>query len=111
MLAALVPLPVLVATQVIAGTTLAIHLALWFTVFQQQVPEAARSRVSSYDALGSFVLIPVGTAVAGPVAAVLGVRPTLLGAGVIILAMNLAVLTQPAVWGIRNEPAAEPVAA
>jgi MFS family permease len=111
MLAALVPLPVLLATQVIAGTTLAIHLALWFTVFQQQVPEAARSRVSSYDALGSFVLIPVGTAVAGPIAAALGVRPTLLGAGVIILAMNLAVLTQPAVWGIRNEPAAEPVAA
>jgi MFS family permease len=108
MLAALVPLPVLVATQVLVGTTLAIHLALWFTVFQQQVPEAARSRVSSYDALGSFVLIPVGTAVSGPIAAALGVRTTLLAAGVIILATNLLVLAQPAVWGIRNEPAPVP---
>ena len=70
MLAFLVPLPVLLAAQVVAGTGLAIHLALWFTVFQQQVPEAARSRVSSYDALGSFVLIPLGTAVAGPSPAV-----------------------------------------
>jgi MFS family permease len=108
MLAALVPLPVLLTTQVIAGTTLAIHLALWFTVFQQQVPEAARSRVSSYDALGSFVLIPVGTAVSGPIAAAIGVRTTLLAAGVVILAMNLLVLTQPAVWGIRNAPAPVP---
>ena len=58
MLAFLVPLPVLLAAQVVAGIGLAIHLALWFTVFQQQVPEAARSRVSSYDALGSFVLDP-----------------------------------------------------
>jgi MFS family permease len=108
MLAALVPLPVLITTQVIAGTTLAIHLALWFTVFQQQVPEAARSRVSSYDALGSFVLIPVGTAVSGPIAAAIGVRETLLGAGVFILASNLLVLAQPAVWGIRSEPAPVP---
>ena len=55
-------LPVLLASQFVTGSGLAIHLALWFTVFQQQVPEAARSRVSSYDALGSFVLIPLGTA-------------------------------------------------
>jgi hypothetical protein len=77
-------------------------------VFQQQVPEAARSRVSSYDALGSFVLIPVGTAVSGPIAAAIGVRETLLAAGVVILASNLLVLAQPAVWGIRNAPAPVP---
>jgi MFS family permease len=104
MLALLVPLPVLYASQVVAGTCLAIHLALWFTVFQQQVPEEARSRVSSYDSLGSFVLIPLGTAIAGPIAAGLGVRTTLLAAGVVILATNLLVLAQPAVWKIGNEP-------
>ena len=37
-----------------------IHLTLWFTVFQQQVPERAQSRVASYDTLGSFVLMPLG---------------------------------------------------
>ena len=58
----------LVAIGVLAGIGLAIHLALWFTVFQRHVPEASRSRVSSYDALGSFVLMPLGSAVAGPIA-------------------------------------------
>lgn len=104
MLAFLVPFPVLLAAQVVAGTGLAIHLALWFTVFQQQVPEHARARVSSYDALGSFVLIPLGTAVVGPLAAVLGVRPTLFAAGAVVQAMNILVLLQPAVWSIRAAP-------
>lgn len=104
MLAALVPFPVLLAAQLVAGMGIAIHLALWFTVFQQQVPEAARSRVSSYDALGSFVLVPLGTALAGPAAAAVGVRETLLGAGIVILAMNLLVLAQRAVWDIRAVP-------
>jgi MFS family permease len=103
MLAFLVPFPVLLAAQVVAGTGLAIHLALWFTVFQQQVPEAARSRVSSYDALGSFVLIPLGTAVVGPVAGLVGVRTTLLAAGIVVQVMNLLVLVQPEVWSIRGE--------
>ena len=104
LLAFLVPYPVLLAGQVIAGTGLAIHLALWFTVFQQQVPEHARARVSSYDALGSFVLVPLGTAVVGPLAALIGVRPTLLVAGAVVQATNLLVLAQPAVWSIRREP-------
>ena len=43
------------------------HLTLWFTV--QQLPERAQSRVGSYGALGSFVLLPVGTALVGPFAA------------------------------------------
>ena len=105
MLAFLVPYPVLLAAQVVAGTGLAIHLALWFTVFQQQVPEAARSRVSSYDALGSFVLIPLGTAVVGPLAAQFGVRPTLFVAGAVIQVMNLLVLAQRDVWTITSAPA------
>jgi MFS family permease len=105
MLAFLVPYPVLLAAQVVAGIGLAIHLALWFTVFQQQVPEEARARVSSYDALGSFVLIPLGTAVVGPLAGYFGVRTTLVAAGVVVQVMNLAVLAQRDVWAITSEPA------
>jgi hypothetical protein len=106
MLAFLVPFPVLLAAQVAAGTGLAIHLALWFTVFQQQVPAEARSRVSSYDALGSFILIPLGTAVVGPLAGQFGVRATLIGAGIVVQVMNLLVLAQREVWKITSEPVA-----
>ena len=102
MIAFLVPLRVLLAAQLLSGVGLAIHLALWFTVFQQQVPEAARSRVSSYDALGSFVLIPLGTAAAGPIAAAIGVKETLIASGVITVAMSALVLAQPVVWTIRR---------
>ena len=77
MLAALaVPAPtwVLAAVNFLAGAGLAVHLALWFTVFQQQIPEHAQSRVSSYDALGSFVVMPVGQVLAGPLAAAVGLQ-------------------------------------
>ena len=110
MLAFLVPLPVLAVAQLLAGMGLAMHLALWFTVFQQQVPEESRSRVSSYDALGSFVLVPLGTAAAGPIAGVVGVRETLLAAGVVTVVTNAIVLMNRDVWGIRRA-APEPAAA
>jgi hypothetical protein len=103
------PLWGLVVNAAVAGLCLALHLTLWFTVFQQQVPEESRSRVSSYDALGSFVLIPLGSALAGPVSAVAGVSATLIGSGVISLACIAIVLVQPSVWAIRANP--EPVLA
>ena len=53
------------------------HLALWFTVFQREIPEQTQSRVSSYDALGSFVLMPIGMALVGPVSAAIGITETL----------------------------------
>ena len=51
---------------VLAGAGIAVHLTLWFTVFQREIPETSQSRVSSYDVLGSFVLMPIGFALVGP---------------------------------------------
>jgi len=85
----------------VGGLALALHLTLWFTVFQQNVPEQAQSRVSSYDALGSFVLIPVSLAIVGPVAAALGTEATLIGAAIVdVLCLGLMLLI-PSVWAIR----------
>ena len=95
----------LLAAQFVSGVGLAIHLALWFTVFQQQVPEAARSRVSSYDALGSFVLMPLGSAIAGPVSVLIGVTQTLVGTALIEAACFAIIIAQPSVWAIRADPA------
>ncbi|HST16673.1 MAG TPA: MFS transporter [Gaiellaceae bacterium] len=98
------PVPVVVAIYALAGIGIAIHLALWFTVFQQHVPAESLSRVSSYDVLGSIVLVPVGAAIAGPVAALIGVSATLFGAFGIMVVCFAAVVTQPSVWAIRNNP-------
>ena len=45
------------------------------------MPEHAQSRVSSYDALGSFVLTPLGLVLAGLVAAGIGVSNAALARG------------------------------
>jgi MFS family permease len=109
------PLAAIFVVQFLGGAGLAVHLALWFTVFQQEVPEEARSRVSSYDSLGSFVLVPLGTAIAGPLAAVVGLRTTLLAAALTMIACKGVVVVQPSVWAIRREstvpliPDGEPV--
>jgi hypothetical protein len=65
-LAAGAPAWLVAATASCGGFGLAIHVALWFTVFQREVPEHAQSRVASYDAFGSFVLTPLGATIAGP---------------------------------------------
>lgn len=83
------------------GFGLANHLALWFTVFQREVPEHAQSRVASYDAFGSFVLSPLGAAIAGPLAAALGTSEALWLAAVAIAAGNCLMLLIPAVWKVQ----------
>jgi MFS family permease len=106
------PWQALAVVAFVTGIGLSIHIALWFTVFQRLVPPEHLSRVSSYDALGSFVLIPVGSALAGPVASWVGIYPTLLGSGLISLACILIVIAQPSVRAIRSdqlEPAPAPV--
>ena len=105
------PLPVVVVASTLSGIGLAVHLALWFTVFQQQVPPEAVSRVSSYDSFGSFVLGPLGAALAGPAAALIGVQATLLAAAAVIVLTEAIVFAQPSVHAIRAAeatPASEP---
>jgi hypothetical protein len=101
----------LAAISFTCGCGIAIHLTLWFTVFQQNVPAHAQSRVSSYDALGSFVLIPVSLAVVGPVAAAIGFRTTLFGAAGVDALCLLVMLVLPSVWAIRRQGAPTTMAA
>ena len=89
----------------LAGIGLSIHLTLWFTVFQREVPERVQSRVASYDTLGSFVLIPIGVAVVGPLSDVIGITTTLWIAVVGMWLCWIAILALPSVWAIRQVPA------
>ena len=53
--------------------------------------------MSSFDYLAATALMPVGTAVAGPIAAALGTRETLLGMSAVGVACALAFLAVPEV--------------
>jgi MFS family permease len=103
-LAVPLPLPLLAAAAALGGAGIAVHLALWFTVLQQQIPPEAVARVSSYDALGSFVLLPLGSAIAGPLADAIGIRETLLLVAAIDAACIAAILAMPSVRAIRRPP-------
>jgi MFS family permease len=94
-----------------SGAGIAVLLTLWLTVFQREVPEHAQSRVSSYDALGSFVLIPLGAVLAGPVAAAIGEGETLVGAAVVCVTCWSVMLLIPSVWAIRGHARERPTPA
>ncbi|MGZ4380108.1 MAG: MFS transporter [Gaiellaceae bacterium] len=74
----------------------------WDTAIQQEIPIDKLSRVSSYDALGSYVLIPVGLAVAGPIADAIGTSTTLYAVAVMNIVAALAVLSVREVRALRR---------
>jgi MFS family permease len=72
-------LPGTCVLQFVAGIGVTTFFTLWEVSLQEHVPGAALSRVSSFDYLSATALMPVGTALAGPLATALGTRATLLG--------------------------------
>jgi MFS family permease len=89
-----IPLPVvaIAALSLAAGIGIETFGVLWDTTMQQEIPQDKLSRVSSYDALGSFVLIPIGQAIVGPVADAVGTRATLFSAAALVAAATFPVL-------------------
>ncbi len=77
MLAFPAPLYAIAASAVAAGIAFSLPDTFWNTTLQENIPEEALSRVSSYDWLGSTALRPIGYAIVGPIADVAGVRTTL----------------------------------
>jgi hypothetical protein len=67
---------------------------------QQQVPSEVLSRVSAYDWFGSVALLPVRYALAGPLAALIGTRTALFGAGAVMALEVICVLAVPGVRGL-----------
>lgn len=108
------------AAALLAGAGAEIFDVNWSTTMQEQIPSELLSRVSSYDALGSYALSPLGTVAAGPAALLMGLTTALAGGGLLILASTVCVLCVaevrdltrrvPPGAGTRAVPAAEPSA-
>lgn len=103
--------PLITAAAVLVGITSEIFVVNWFTAMQQEIPPDLLSRLSAFDAMGSFALAPAGVAAAGPLAAALGTSAVLVLGGIVIIALTLAVLGVPEVRQLRRRTAAaEPTA-
>jgi MFS family permease len=63
----------LIGAAALCGISAALVNVLWETTLQEQIPAEALSRVSAFDLMGSLAFYPLGMAVAGPIAAAIGV--------------------------------------
>lgn len=96
----------LAAMAVVVGVGMAIGDVVWGTLMQTRVPPHLMGRVSSLDWMVSLALTPVSFALCGPIAALVGVDATLIGAGLLSASAMLVIwLIVPALRSDVYEPA------
>ena len=76
-LAAGVPGAILLASAFLSGNGLTLGMSVWETTLQRHIPQGELARVSSYDWFGSLAFFPLGLAMWGPIAAVVGTSAAL----------------------------------
>ena len=95
--------PAIAAAFLLAGLALEVFNTIWTTVLQEHIPLDKLSRVTSYDALGSFVFIPVGLTVAGPIADAIGLEHALWLAAAVVAGSMLSALSVREVRELRRQ--------
>ena len=97
--------PTLVAVMVasfVSGAGIEVFSLGWNLAMQEHIPDEMLSRAYSYDALGSFVAIPVGQLVVGPLGAAFGVRDVLLVCGIAYAVICVATLGSRSVRDLQR---------
>lgn len=95
-------LVVLVVAFFVAGAAVEVFGVGWSTALHEHVPLSVLSRVSSYDALGSFVAIPVGTFVYGALASRVDLTVLLVASAALYAVIALAALASRSVRDLRR---------
>lgn len=116
LLAVAAPLPFTAVAAVLAGLGLEVFGVRWVTTMHEQIPDVMQSRMFSYDAFGSFLFIPVGQILAGPLQALLGTPGAIWLCTAVIAAAIAAVAFVPGVRAVRagkvaTDPASAPIGA
>jgi DHA3 family tetracycline resistance protein-like MFS transporter len=93
------PIPILVASMFIGGLSTSVFALIWTHTLQEMVPGALLGRVYSIDALGSFVLLPIGFSLSGWATDLFGAPTVFLIGGLGTMALTSLGLLHPA---IRN---------
>jgi MFS family permease len=107
-LALKLPWEILIVTALVTGFGGMLFNTLWETTLQQHVPPASLSRVSAYDWFGSLLGDPIGLALAGVVAAGIGMSRTLWIAAAVDLAAVAAMLAAPSVRHLQRPGEPQP---
>jgi MFS family permease len=91
-LAMLWPLPLICVAALALGIAMEIMMVQWTVALATYIPSDKLARVSSYDALGSVMAMPIGAVAAGPIAAAVGVSATQYGAAALIVVASALAL-------------------
>jgi MFS family permease len=95
---------VLIPAGLIGGIAVEQFGIAWESTMQRYVPPHLLARVYSYDALGSWVAIPLGQTIAGPVAIAFGLEAALLGSAAIVLLSVAGMLISRSVRDLPTIP-------
>lgn len=93
----------LVAATFVAGVGMEVFSIGWSLAMQENIDESVLSRAYSYDALGSFVAMPLGQLVYGPLGEWFGYRDVLVVSAVLYAAIALGALTSKSVRNMERE--------
>ncbi|MFJ6938527.1 MFS transporter [Streptomyces sp. NPDC101132] len=104
-LAVPVPAWALCAVMFVSGTAIEVFGVSWMATMHQEIPEEKFSRVSAYDWFGSVSMLPLATALAGPVESLVGRTAALWGCAGLVVAVTAAVLLVPDVRRMTRRPA------
>jgi len=91
------PVLVIAIGAFLGGASFAIFDTQWQTTMQREVPAEVLSRVSAYDWFGSLVFLPLGYAIVGPVASMVGIHAVFIFGTSYLLVSVAAILLIPAV--------------
>ena len=91
------PIPVLIAAMFVYGVCFNIFGLVWTNTLQEMVPNDKLGRVYAFDSLGSWVLLPIGFALAGWATDLVGAPTVFLVGGCGTILMTLIGLSHPAV--------------
>ena len=101
-------LALLLVLTFVAGAGTEVFSMGWNLALAENVPERMLSRVYSYDALGSFVAMPVGQIAFGPLAVAFGYTDVLVVSGIAYVVICGLVLLSPAVRRLPRAPLPAP---
>ena len=80
----------------------------WQTALQDRIPQNALGRVASWDTLTSFIAMPIGNAMAGPLSGRFGINPVLAVCAVMLLASAASQLLIPGARALTRAAATPP---
>ncbi len=103
-LAAGAPVVLLAVGAFFGGVGMMVGNAVWDSTLQANVPQESLSRVSAYDWFGSLAFYPLGAAVWGPIAVLVGIPAALWIAAASVLAATTLLLCVPAIRHLTPPP-------